>query len=75
MNPVQLIVERERGCVTVYISNLPLARRLSVTFGELGWGYPSCEIAVDVNHHCGDITAAAAMVRLQPNPYLCPIVS
>ena len=75
MNPVQLIVERERGCVTVYISNLLLGRRLSVTFDELGWGYPSSEIAVDVKHHCGDVTAAAAMVRLQPIPHLCPIVS
>ena len=70
---VQLLVERERSCVTVHVSNLPLNRKLTVSFNDLGYGYPSEEIAVEVNHHCGDITAAAARVR-QPHCRSIPVL-
>jgi hypothetical protein len=61
---LQLLVERERGCVVVHVSNLVLNRKLTVTFDELSYGYPSGEITIGVTHHCGDITAAAARVRI-----------
>ena len=60
---LQLLVERARGCVEVHISHLPLNRKLTVSFGELCYGYPSGEITVDVTHHCGDVSAETAQVR------------
>ena len=60
---LQLLVERARGCVEVHVSHLPLNRKLTVSFGELCYGYPSGEITVDVTHHCGDVSAETAQVR------------
>ena len=60
---MQLLVERARGCVEVHISHLPLDRKLTVSFGDLCYGYPSGEITVDVTHHCGDVSAETAQVR------------
>ena len=47
----------------MHVSHLPLNRKLTVSFGELCYGYPSGEITVDVTHHCGDVSAETAQVR------------